>query len=98
VIGNLGRRAIELVVLLFALLGFAFVPLGSRTGLGHVRAILETGAAGQAGRGLIEALGRLRQSFGTTDPAPGSAAISAARPIDRASTDAGAVDASVRWP
>jgi hypothetical protein len=64
VIERLGRRALELVVLLFALLGFAFVPLGHKTGLEHVGAILSTDAARQAGRDLLQAMNRLRSRLG----------------------------------
>jgi hypothetical protein len=48
-------------VALFALLGFAFVPLGQRTALEHVKSILATEAAADAGRELVQAGVRLRQ-------------------------------------
>jgi len=61
VIQRLGRRALEALVALFALLGFAFVPLGQRTALEHVKGILSTEAAAEAGRELVQAGLKLRQ-------------------------------------
>ncbi len=58
-----GRRLIEAVVALFALLGFAFVPLGQHTGLEHLKAIVQTPAAQRAGRELVEAGSRLRREL-----------------------------------
>ncbi len=58
---RLGRRAIEGALVLFAALGFCFVPLGKKTGLDHARAMLSTGAAKEAGAGVAEAFTRLRQ-------------------------------------
>ncbi len=99
-IGNLGRRAIEVVVLLFAALGFAFVPLGRHTALEHMRAILGTGAAASAGHELAESAKRLERAlFG----APHDAGASAEPPANAKATpaaeapDAGA-DASQGWP
>lgn len=60
-IGKLGRRAIDLLVVLFALLGFVFVPLGKHTALEDVVAILSTGPARDAGHELVEATRRLKQ-------------------------------------
>jgi hypothetical protein len=60
VITRLGRRVLELGVGLFALLGFAYVPLGKKTGLEHVEAILATEPAKEAGRELVAACQRLR--------------------------------------
>ena len=59
-LGNLGRRAIDLVVLLLALYAFAFVPLGKKTGLEHLRSILRTRPAEEAGHEILEAADRLR--------------------------------------
>lgn len=59
-IGKLGRRAAESLVLLFAVLGFVFVPLGSRTGLDHARAVLGTREARTAGAELWAAVAGLR--------------------------------------
>jgi hypothetical protein len=42
VIARFGRRLLEGLVALFALLGFAFVPLGEHTGLEHLKAIAST--------------------------------------------------------
>jgi hypothetical protein len=49
-------RTIELVVLLFAVLGFMFVPLGKHTGFEHARAVLSTGAAVEAGQAIYGAI------------------------------------------
>ncbi len=43
--GNLGRRLLESVVGLFAILGFLYVPLGRHTGFEHAKAIFSTPAA-----------------------------------------------------
>jgi hypothetical protein len=45
---RLGRRAIFSGVIFFALVGFVSVPLGDKTGWGHLQAIAETPAASQA--------------------------------------------------
>lgn len=47
-IGTLGRRLVEGLTGLFALLGFLYVPLGQRTGFEHARAVLSTPAASAA--------------------------------------------------
>lgn len=60
-LGNFARRVIELAVLFFAAYAFVFVPLGSRTGLDHVRAILHTRAAREAGKDIGKAADRLRE-------------------------------------
>lgn len=60
-ITRIGRRSLELGVGLFALMGFAFVPLGKKTGLEHVKAILATAPAREAGKELLEASHKLRQ-------------------------------------
>jgi hypothetical protein len=44
------------VVGLFALLGFAYVPLGSKTGLQHVSTLLQTEAVKDAASGLAARL------------------------------------------
>jgi hypothetical protein len=46
--GNLGRRLVESVVGLFAILGFLYVPLGRHTGFEHAKAVLSTPAASAA--------------------------------------------------
>ena len=91
-IGKLGRRAIDLLVVLFALLGFAFVPLGKRTALEHVVAILSTGPARDAGHELVEATERLRRRLlgelrGDTVPSaePPANAVAAPREVPGAS-------------
>jgi hypothetical protein len=48
------------VVGLFALLGFAFVPLGSKTGLEHTLAVLATPSVREAATGLITALDKAK--------------------------------------
>jgi hypothetical protein len=45
VFGIAGRRITEATVALFALLGFAFVPLGQKTAFEHTLAIFSTPAA-----------------------------------------------------
>jgi hypothetical protein len=60
VLGNVGRRAVESVIGLFALLGFAYVPLGSKTGLEHSLALMRTAPAQEALAGLIGAVARAR--------------------------------------
>ncbi|MDX2052523.1 MAG: hypothetical protein SFV15_09040 [Polyangiaceae bacterium] len=53
---RLARQAIGSIVSVFALLGFAFVPLGDQTGFEHAKAILATPEATRAFRGLVERL------------------------------------------
>lgn len=60
VVGRTAHRALDVMVLLFAALGFVYVPLGKHTGYEHAKAILATGAASRAGRELREAVDRLR--------------------------------------
>jgi hypothetical protein len=60
VFGAFGRRAVESVVVLFAVLGFGFVPLGSKTGLEHTLALSQTRPARDAAAGLVSALDRVR--------------------------------------
>ena len=101
-------RTVELVVLLFAVLGFMFVPLGKRTGLEHARAVLSTGAAVEAGQALYGTIlrvgGELRRAWLPTaatppDPVPpqwrtkpGSCRLRTAPAGPR---DAGAADVSL---
>ena len=56
---KLVRRAIELVVLFFAAYAFVSVPLGSRTGLEHVKTVFSTPEAKQAGDEIAEAGGQM---------------------------------------
>jgi hypothetical protein len=66
---SLGRRAIDLAVLFLALYALAFVPLGRRTGLEHLQAILGTRAARDAGRDLGQAAERLgHRLLGGSEP------------------------------
>jgi hypothetical protein len=60
VLGRLGRWWIDVVVLLFALYAFVFVPLGKRTAFEHLKAVLATRAARDAGRELVQAGERLK--------------------------------------
>ncbi len=57
----MARRAFQLVVLFFAIYAFAFVPLGKRTALEHVRAIIGTPAAQQAASEVKGGVERLAQ-------------------------------------
>jgi hypothetical protein len=97
VIGKLARRAIEALTLLFALLGFCFVPLGNKTGVEHARAVVKTEAAAEAGRELWGAARRLRERIAselarraTEAPSPSMLRADA--------LDGGAPDASLGWP
>lgn len=69
--GIAGRRLAESVVALFAVLGFAFVPLGRKTALEHSRDILTTPAALNAVRELGSAVLRLRGRLMDLVIAPG---------------------------
>jgi hypothetical protein len=60
VFGIAGRRIAESVVALFALLGFAFVPLGQKTALEHTLNVFTTPAARNAWRELGGAAARLK--------------------------------------
>jgi hypothetical protein len=60
-VGNLGRRLLESVVGLFAILGFVYVPLGRRTGFEHACAVLSTPAATAAVEDLSRTALELRQ-------------------------------------
>lgn len=60
-LGNLGRRAFESVVGLFAVLGFLYVPLGHRTGFEHAKAVLSTPAASAAFDDLARTAFSLRE-------------------------------------
>lgn len=56
---SFGRRAIDFAVLVLAVYALAVVPLGRHTGFEHLRAILRTKAAHDAGHELVEAAQRL---------------------------------------
>ena len=76
-LGKVSRRAIDLGVLFLALYAFAFLPLGERTGLEHLQAVLATGAAKDAGRDLLTAAERLRRKLlgrAADEPVPGRGA------------------------
>ncbi|MBN1608504.1 MAG: hypothetical protein JW940_17865 [Polyangiaceae bacterium] len=101
-------RTVELVVLLFAVLGFMFVPLGKRTGFEHARAVLSTSAAVEAGQELYGAMvrvgDRLRKAWqptAATPPGPVPAQWRGTRGSRRLRTapagprDAGAADVSL---
>jgi hypothetical protein len=81
--GLAGRRVAEALVALFALLGFALVPLGRKTALEHTRDIFSTPAAMNAFRELGSAALRLREKLtgavlGPATPTPPSPPESAA--------------------
>jgi hypothetical protein len=82
VITRVGRRVLEIGVGLFALLGFAFVPLGKKTALEHTKAIIATGPAKEAGNELLEAGHKLRARLLESVPpsAATDAGVDAARP------------------
>ena len=94
---KLGRRALDLVIGLFAVLGFFYVPLGPRTGFEHVRAIVATAPAVQAYRGFVSATVKLRSTLldqlrgkrtgrpanpGTEEPEARAEELSHVMPID----------------
>lgn len=86
VFGVAGRRAAEILVGLFALLGFVCVPLGQKTGFEHVVAIASTPAVLEAGRDLLAAAERARlRLLGGLDPqapvAPRPAGSGAPHPV-----------------
>ena len=80
VFGTTGRRAFEMLVGLFALLGFVYVPLGQKTGFEHLKAIAATAPARQAAAELLQAalwararlLGELTGDGASAEPAPPS--------------------------
>ena len=84
---RLGRRAIFGGVVFFALLGFVSVPLGDKTGWGHLQAIAETPAASQAlvalKSSMIESQHRL---VGWLTSRLTSRGVAAATPSDSADT------------
>jgi len=59
--GSLGRRLVEGVVGLFAVLGFLYVPLGRHTGFEHAKAVFSTPAAAAAFQELSSAMLDLRE-------------------------------------
>jgi hypothetical protein len=60
-LGNFGRRCVESVVGLFAVLGFLYVPLGRHTGFEHAKAVLSTPAAAAAVEDLTTTAVALRE-------------------------------------
>lgn len=60
-LGNFGRRCVESVVGLFAVLGFLYVPLGRHTGFEHTKAVLSTPAAAAAIEDLTTSAVALRE-------------------------------------
>ena len=72
VFGLAGRRIAESIVALFALLGFAFVPLGKKTALEHALDIFTTPAAQNAWLELAGATLRLKDKvLHSVLPVPG---------------------------
>jgi len=103
VVSRLSRRAVELFVLAFALIGFVSVPLGDRTGFQHLYAVLSTDAALRFASGLLEALRSARGKLfeapspgGPADPRSGPRPEPPALEL-RTGADAGAPDASLRY-
>ena len=47
-LSNLGRRLVEGVVSLFAVMGFVYVPVGRHTGFEHAKAVFSTPASTSA--------------------------------------------------
>lgn len=91
-ISRLGRRALDALLVLFAVLGFCYVPLGKKTGLQHVKALFGTAPAREAGQELLEAGFKVRRTlFGGETPTPEA-------PANAVVVDAGAPDASAVWP
>ena len=66
----LGRRAVQLGVGFFALLGFVAVPLGKRTGYEHAKAIAAAAPVVDAARELVEAASRLLSRHEPAGPTP----------------------------
>jgi hypothetical protein len=60
VLNRIGRRGLELLIALFALLGFFYVPLGKKTGFEHAKAIFSTRPAQEAGREIVQAGDRIK--------------------------------------
>jgi hypothetical protein len=62
--GGFGKRLLESVVGLFAILGFVYVPLGRHTGFEHAKAVFSTPAAQRAWTELSQtALGLRERAF-----------------------------------
>jgi hypothetical protein len=82
-LGNIGRRLVESVVGLFAILGFVYVPLGRHTGFEHAKAVLSTPAAAAAIDDVSRTALELRQrafDFVTRLAQPPAAPEDAAQP------------------
>jgi hypothetical protein len=89
-LGNLGRRLVESVVGVFAILGFMYVPLGRQTGFDHAKAVFSTPAAAAAIDDLTTTALSLRQralafitARATAPSAPIGPSETAARPHPR---------------
>ncbi len=92
-LGKAARRIVDVVVVLFALYAFVFVPLGSKTALGHVKAIFTTDPAREAGQEAEGAAARLWRALrGGGSPGPSNALIHAEPAAD---PDPARADASV---
>jgi hypothetical protein len=65
-----GRRALDFAVLGLAVYALAVIPLGRHTGLEHLRAILRTKAARDAGHELVEAAQRVGRRLLGDETAP----------------------------
>lgn len=75
--GTVGRRAAESVVVVFALLGYGFVPLGSKTAFEHTVALVRTAPAHEAAAGFLATLekGRALLARVLVSSAPDNAAL-----------------------
>jgi hypothetical protein len=78
-VGGFGRRLLESIVGLFAILGFVYVPLGRHTGFEHAKAVLSTPAALRAWTELNQtALGLRERAFSFVSERLGATAPSGA--------------------
>ena len=92
------KRAFQLVVLFFAIYAFAFVPLGRKTALEHIRAIAGTEEAHRAASELQGGVKRLvnelreeaqRSTEAIDEKIAGSEEPTVASPVDRARATTG---------
>lgn len=102
VLTRISRRALELLVALFALLGFFYVPLGKKTGFEHVKAIFSTRPAKEAGQDLVQAGDRIKAKMLDEVRGDNADAGAPARPeslvcVQPAQGSGDPADASVVW-
>jgi hypothetical protein len=94
---KLAKTIVEGVVLLFAAYAFAFVPLGERTALEHLRAVLGTKEAQHAGRELKQAGGRVVDELLKSGDGAGSPRVPPLKPAQSKVTPLD-LDAGVSTP